>query len=262
MIQASYREYPVEAELRSHFICLWTQTVSGPEGEYWHRVLPDGCVDLVMIDGGDPVVVGPWTNAFVARLAVGSRLLGARLYPGCASSLLGLPAQEIRNLSVALRDLVLGFRAMHWERVWDESNSAAMRGALSNVLVESLRNARPVDDAVAKGVRWMSRNPNGRVEQLSGWAGISNRQLQRRFVAAVGFGPKTFQEVLRFQRLLRIASGGGTGCLAELAIDAGFADQAHMTRECRRFAGCQPSLLLGSVECTLSMSDLFKTEGA
>jgi AraC-like DNA-binding protein len=72
----------------------------------------------------------------------------------------------------------------------------------------------------------------GRIEQLSDWIGFSNRQLRRRFSAAVGYGPKMFQSVLRFQRLLHLAGNkNAPRNLARLSADAGYADQAHMTRE-------------------------------
>jgi AraC-like DNA-binding protein len=65
--------------------------------------------------------------------------------------------------------------------------------------------------------------------------------------------------VLRFQRLLSFAaSGRRSESLAALAVDAGYADQAHMTREVRRFADHVPSALLSSTPCTLEMFDLFK----
>ncbi len=46
--------------------------------------------------------------------------------------------------------------------------------------------------------------------------GVSERQLRRRFEDAVGYGPKTLARVLRFQRFLALASGGGE--LARLAL--------------------------------------------
>lgn len=66
--------------------------------------------------------------------------------------------------------------------------------------------------------------------------------------------------MLRFQRLIKIAKEAAVRqSLPELALAAGYADQAHMTREFRRFTGTQPTALLRSAECTLRMSDLFKT---
>jgi transcriptional regulator GlxA family with amidase domain len=76
---------------------------------------------------------------------------------------------------------------------------------------------------------------------------ISARHLRRRFVAAVGYGPKRFERVMRFQRFLQLADTRGRGHgLARLASEAGYADQAHLSRECASLAGCSPRMLMGS----------------
>jgi len=75
---------------------------------------------------------------------------------------------------------------------------------------------------------------------------ISGRHLRRRFVTAVGYGPKRFERVMRFQRFLRLADAiGRTQGLATLAVEAGYADQAHLSRECAHLAGCSPKMLMG-----------------
>ncbi len=90
----------------------------------------------------------------------------------------------------------------------------------------------------------------------------SPRQLHRRFVAAVGYGPKTFQRVLRLQRVLALVARSRRESLAALAAEAGYADQAHMSRELRALTGQSPSVLLQGAQSTLALSDLFKTEAA
>jgi AraC-like DNA-binding protein len=106
---------------------------------------------------------------------------------------------------------------------------------------------------------------NSRVEDGYSAAGgafavLPTDEMLLRFVEAVGYGPKMFQSILRFQRLLYLSHKGHAGeTFAELAADVGYTDQAHMTREVRRFAGCSPTALLPSAACTLLMSDLFKT---
>ena len=71
--------------------------------------------------------------------------------------------------------------------------------------------------------------------------GLSERQLHRRCVAAVGYGPVLLRRVLRFRRFVsRIDAGGASGDLAGLAAEAGYADQAHLTRESRELAGLPP----------------------
>ena len=132
--------------------------------------------------------------------------------------------------------------------------------AMEAALIRRLAGSRPIDRLTKAAIGWIAQHPKGRVEQLSEWLGTSARQLQRRFLASAGYGPKMFQSVLRLQRLLNVARRAGARLtLADLAAYAGYSDQAHMTREVQRFAGCPPALLLRSVSSTLSMSDLFKT---
>jgi AraC-like DNA-binding protein len=89
------------------------------------------------------------------------------------------------------------------------------------------------------------------VAALGDALGISERQLRRRFADAVGYGPKTLARVLRFQRFLALAAGddpagSARGDLAGLAYAAGYADQAHLTRECRQLSGRTPAALLAA----------------
>jgi methylphosphotriester-DNA--protein-cysteine methyltransferase len=69
--------------------------------------------------------------------------------------------------------------------------------------------------------------------------------LRRRCQAAVGYGPKTLQRVLRFRRFVsRVdATPAARIDLAALAADAGYADQAHLTRECAQLSGLTPAAL-------------------
>ena len=74
---SDYREFPVPALLANHFLCFWTQRIVG-SGEYAHSVLPDCCIDIVFINDELPIVVGPWTDPFIAKPARFTDLQGAR----------------------------------------------------------------------------------------------------------------------------------------------------------------------------------------
>lgn len=43
------------------------------------------------MNDGPPAVASPWTNVFVAGLAAGTVIVGARFHPGSAAEVLGLP---------------------------------------------------------------------------------------------------------------------------------------------------------------------------
>jgi AraC-like DNA-binding protein len=72
--------------------------------------------------------------------------------------------------------------------------------------------------------------------------GLSERQLHRRCLVLFGYGPKTLGRVLRFDRAVALARGGTA--FADVAAAAGYADQAHLSREVRALAGVPLSTLV------------------
>jgi len=65
------------------------------------------------------------------------------------------------------------------------------------------------------------------------------------FVAAIGYGPKLLQRIMRFRRFLQLGAAGGERGIAALALEAGYADHAHLVRDCQALAGLPPGQLLG-----------------
>ena len=256
---SDYREFRPAPELREHFLCFWSQSVSSEACR--HLVLPDACIDIVLIDAAPPVVVGPWTKPFVTHLPAGSLVVGARFHPGAAARLLSVPVSELLDLSVPLAEVWNKNVVDSFSSISELPDIRAKRGALESAMLGRISYSREPDRTVETAIRAFARHPEARIERVSRYLGMSSRQLQRRFHAAVGYGPKLFQSVLRFQRLLHIAgAANGSGTLVSSSIEAGYADQPHMTREVRRFSDTSPSALLGSARCTLQMSDFFKTD--
>jgi AraC-like DNA-binding protein len=130
------------------------------------------------------------------------------------------------------------------------ASSASMNNAahlLDDAVARRSAAAVQSDPVVDALVAWLRAQPPSfaAVDAASRELDVGQRRLLRRCSAAVGYGPKMLERVLRFQRAIRLA--GRSTSLADLACLAGYADQAHLTRECRRLAGTTPS-------------DLFKTE--
>jgi transcriptional regulator GlxA family with amidase domain len=83
--------------------------------------------------------------------------------------------------------------------------------------------------------------------ELAAEVGLSERQLRRRFEAAVGYGPKRLGRVFRFQRLLDLIHATHVQPRwSQLAVGAGYADQSHMINECLSLAGGPPTALPGA----------------
>jgi transcriptional regulator GlxA family with amidase domain len=91
----------------------------------------------------------------------------------------------------------------------------------------------------------LADHPGRSLPALADDVGLSERQLRRRVEDAVGYSPRMLARVLRFGRFLRAARATGPGReLARLATEAGYADQAHLTRESRELGGLPPAALL------------------
>jgi methylphosphotriester-DNA--protein-cysteine methyltransferase len=92
---------------------------------------------------------------------------------------------------------------------------------------------------------------------------LGERQLRRRFERAVGYGPATLVRIHRFQGFLALAERQPGAKLGRLAAEAGYADQAHLSRECRRLSGLSPAgLLAAGATAAGEKSDPFKPRGA
>src|SRR5262249_37661616 len=80
-----------------------------------------------------------------------------------------------------------------------------------------------------------------RVRDIAADIGWSRKHLSRRFVNEIGVAPKTLALVLRFHRACALARSAGGGGWASIAVEAGYADQAHLTRDFRVFTGETPT---------------------
>jgi AraC-like DNA-binding protein len=98
------------------------------------------------------------------------------------------------------------------------------------------------DPVVLAALASLQATPSTGVEVLSRSLALSERQLRRRFLANVGFGPRTFRGIARMRRFLALAPQRAVDelSLQRLALEAGYADQSHLTRESTRLLGMPP----------------------
>ena len=83
------------------------------------------------------------------------------------------------------------------------------------------------------------------VDQLANDAGISSRQLERRFLREVGLGPKLLGRIIRFQQVFRAVEQSNSAWAA-IASECGSYDQAHLIRDFNRFARQTPAVLFSN----------------
>jgi AraC-like DNA-binding protein len=223
-----YREFAPPASLAALVDCLWVRTCAEDDEV---QIMPDGASDVIWRQGSGTMVVGPDTTARPYRREAGELLIGVRFRSGAGGAGMGVPLDVLRDKQVDARDVDRAFDldgdlapALVWER-----------------LLAAAADRRPDPIVLAAAPRVADHGVGALARELA----ISERQLRRRFYAAVGYGPGTLARVLRFRRFLGLVDRGRDD-LAGLAFDAGYADQAHLTRESRRLTGLSPRALIAA----------------
>jgi AraC-like DNA-binding protein len=215
-----YREWAPPAGWEVAVSCCWEQRVGATRVQ---RVLPDGCADLISYDSGRVEVVGLYDQVAQPTLAAGAHLRGIRFRPAAVAAAFGTPASLLCNQTLPA-DSVLGSKFTrrltdpYWVDTW-------------------VRSVKP-DPRMSAAVCLLAARS---VHETARALDITARHLQRLVLAEVGLSPKTYQEIVRLRRFLDAIDTGAA--LAPAAASAGYADQAHLTRDIRRFCGLTPARL-------------------
>lgn len=244
-LAGDYREWAPHAALRDHVRCLWFNDLSLSDTRSI-RVVPDGCVDIIWTRNWLRIA-GPDTFASLEQLPPRSLVVGIRFHPGAASAWLGVPIIEILNGRIPLTE----FWGAEAERLYDGVSACGEAKTIAACLEAELLRRLPVVGQADRGVGFLRQAAERRrgplpegMKALAGRIGVSERTLRRRCMDEFGYGFKTLDRILRFQRFFRLASASANPGLADLAAQAGYADQAHLTREVQRLSGATPGELV------------------
>jgi len=229
----------VAPDLADRLVCSWTAEIKGT-----HRLVPDGCVDLMWLDGVGIVLCGPDTGSWTFTLPPGTRSVGIRFRPGLVADLFRTSLAELRNRRVGLADLT-GDQAARTvtARLEDAAGPAAQVAVLESAARE-LRRHVDTEDPWAGVVGGALAQHSWRISDLASETAMTERQLERRSHRFFGYGPSTLRSILRLQRFMGLARRRPYAQLAELAAEAGYSDQAHLSRDCRTIGGQTPTELL------------------
>lgn len=228
---------------------MWVQR-SG-ESAYVQRHLPTGGVEIHVRIGGGLQVLGPLTGPKIEIIPAHTTVVGVRFNPGMAPPF-PMVLDDLVDERLSLGELWGTSADRLGEGVANASGPEAALDLLETELLKTLRKARRADPLVRESVRHLMPWQPVRIDALASHLAISSSQLRRRCLDTVGVGPKALQRTLRFQGFLALAQAGisrsgrrGTRRMASSAVDVGYADQAHLGRECLRLTGLTPGELLG-----------------
>lgn len=253
-----FLEHKPAAPLNRSIRALWYAAV--PQLDHAReRILPSGCVQVILNLERDYLHDCPEGKAerrMPPALVVGARsiyemintadmasLIGVVFEPGGFAPFVGDAVDLFSNQSVCLED-VWGASARSLRDQLREAPSAQQK---MTMLEEFLRMrlagcAAPRNSARLSAVEFalktIERAPAfATVRELARSSGWSERRFSQVFREEVGFSPKVWSRIQRFQRAMRQLHAGADLPWAELALDCGYYDQSHFANEFKAFSG-------------------------
>jgi AraC-like DNA-binding protein len=258
-----YRRFPARGALADYVESFWLfQNEAARTAK--ERTLPTGTMGIVVnlrekaIRLPDPdrpgryasspaaIVIGPSSRHGEIERRAQSAVAGVQFRPGGGFPFFGYPAGDFQDLTVSLED-VWGAAARELrERLLAAPDTASKVRALEEAL---LAQARPVGrhPGVSYAVRELRRVPARlSVLEMTDEAGLSAKRFIQLFREQVGLPPKLFGRVRRFQAVVERVHGRERVGWADVALAAGYYDQAHLVHEFRAFTGLTPRAYLAA----------------
>jgi AraC-like DNA-binding protein len=211
---------------------------------------------MIDLEGEISADGSPLPSAWVGGLSPRRTIVGVagrygavdlKLSPVAARAVLGMDLAALEGGCVPLGD-ALGAAG---DRLADELCGARDWDARFDVverwLLRRLADGPPVDPVVARAFELLAAHQGRiRIGALCRSLDVSPRHLTRRFGAQVGLSPKTVARQLRFAAVRRRLETAGTDewSWPEVALAAGYFDQAHLIRDFRELAGVTPTEFL------------------
>jgi AraC-like DNA-binding protein len=169
-------------------------------------------------------------------------VMGVVFRPGAAAGFFRERMDALVNRCVNLEDLV-GSEAGYLRERLLNAGSASRR---MRILLAWLARQRPdpptIPGSITHALAALEHNPA--IATLISTArelGISSRSLGEQFRQHVGMTPKRYLRLQRFHQVMARAAGAGERDWADIALECGYFDQAHLSHEFREFCGMSPT---------------------
>jgi AraC-like DNA-binding protein len=241
-----YRESLPSSGLHDLVLSFWefavAETVPGPHNHY---VFPDGCALLSYCGKSMRLtpgvkVIGPTIRSRVVPVWAGEVWWGVRLQPAAVQAVIGCAPRILRDKAEPCAAINPELDRALLCTLEDSKCFADAVVAYEQVLSKFLHHQ--IDGKVAAAARFIDgAGGRAKIEEVALAVGLSERQLQRRFSETVGLTPKQFARVRRLRSTTVAMLGRELTEWANLAAEAGYADQSHLVHELNALTGHLPT---------------------
>ncbi|MFQ3546059.1 helix-turn-helix domain-containing protein [Halobacillus rhizosphaerae] len=250
----SYKEHQPSQRLRTYTACYWTLDYHPGSQIIPHRILPDGCLDIIFdLTASTPekgaFVTGLMTQFEVVNFSSRQHFLGIRFFSTHAQRFIKYPPEELLGYPVSLEN-VWGKDALSFFQEIQEAEGTEERiNKIETKLMDMINNTdiHSSSKLLEQSIQHIySANGMSSVQLLAKNLIQSERNLRRIFNQELGVSPKEFSRIIRFQSLLKDLHDSRSADFMETALKYGYYDQAHFNHDFKSFYGLVPSAVFPS----------------
>jgi AraC-like DNA-binding protein len=243
-----YREIMPSAALMPYIACFWTINYRASGEDYLHRVIPDGCTDIIFdlspaLSSKKAFVAGLMTTFETMNLASDCSLFGIRFYSHRIRNFIRYPISELTGRQIFLED-VLGREAQSFDNEVRASQGIpdAIKCAELRLRKVLLRNEYDIDSLLEPSMRFILECQGLiSIQELARTLCYSERHVRRVFNKELGISPKVFLDIIRFQSLLQELNKSKPADFTKLALKYEYYDQSHFIHCFKRLYGLAPN---------------------
>lgn len=247
-----HQEFEAPEELRDTIKCFWYEQRQFDEAESTFEVMPDGYAEIIFHFGSpcsvyrhgvlqhlpSPFMMGLLDQPVTFHTQGLLEIIGIRCFPWTVFDLLGLPSG---------RDGLRTFEhpVAHLQPILSESIRA---GRVEDAVAAARQYFLEMRAGIATssllfkaGVAMQKAAGTLPVRAVAAAAHATVRTLERKFKQSSGYSVKDVSGLMRFEQVRNRLWTFPDSNLAGLALELGYADQAHLSREFKRYSGTTPA---------------------
>lgn len=251
-----YFTIPPPSTLNKYVRHFWVlEAGASKDKPYIHRAMADGSAELIFHYKGvfdelisDTESISSYTAGLdgqsqrMKRYSIRQNfgIFGVYLYPFAINQFFGIPASEISNQSIDLKNLLGKNENGLEEKIFLAKSTNQRVQIITEFLENQLLQSHISKPGVFETINSIIHS-NGfiDIDSLAESNFLSRRQFERNFKEFSGFSPKVFARITRFQNALK-DFGSTSKTLTQIGLDAGYADQSHFIKEFKEFSGYTP----------------------
>lgn len=247
-----HQEFEPPEELKDAITCFWYNVSDFGETETSFEVIPDGYAEIIFHFGSgcsiecngtlkelpSPFLVGLLNQPVYFHTKNRFQIIAVRCFPWTVFDLLGLNSSKsnIHIFEHPIAELHSTLTQLINENKIEEAIHT-IKEYFTSIHSKILKNSLLCKAGVAM------RKANGTipVSHIADVAHSTIRTLERKFKQSSGHTVKDVSALIRFEQVRNQLWLTPNSNLAELAVEFGYTDQAHLSKEFKRYSGTTPA---------------------